>query len=129
MTDQTKASSSAPWEAILRDKRLDRLVRRVSATAWGSTFVVLLGFAGITAIRIAHMLERVHVGAATNLDVIATVMPFVAVSGVLSLLIAVLSTVGIFLRLRTASLRRYSSGWQRLRTFSYGGTMHDGRPV
>jgi hypothetical protein len=37
-------------------------------------------------------------------EVISTLMPLVAVIGFVSLLVAVLSTVGVFLRLRTASL-------------------------
>jgi hypothetical protein len=50
------------------------------------------------------LLKRVDVGAATIAAVWQTALPVVTVVGVLSLLIAVLSTVGIFLRLRTASL-------------------------
>ena len=44
------------------------------------------------------------VGGATIGNVLALTMPLIAVTGVLSVLIATVSTVGVFLRLRTASL-------------------------
>ena len=46
----------------------------------------------------------VEVRGATIGDVLALTMPLIAVTGVLSVLIATVSTVGVFLRLRTASL-------------------------
>ena len=104
MTTPTDTSSGAAWDAIERDKRVDRFVRRVCATAWGATFVVLLAFAVVTGIQVVHLAGLARVGAVTNIEVVSVAMPFVTVIGTVSLLIAILSTVGIFLRLRTASL-------------------------
>lgn len=100
-------SSSAhetAWGAIEKERRRDRIVRRTSIAAWTSTFVILLVFAAIMVERIAFVRERVAVGAEMPHAVYDAALPLIAVVGVLSVLIATLSTVGIFLRLRTASL-------------------------
>ena len=89
---------------IDRERRRDRWVRRVSVAAWTLTFVVFIGFAAITANRVAVTMRQVDVGMAPAGAVWDALMPLIAVVGTVSLLVAVLSTVGIFLRLRTASL-------------------------
>ncbi len=58
-------------------------------------------------IIVQHMLlvrRRIAVGVDSPLALYDAAMPLVAVVGVVSLLVATLTTVGIFLRLRTASL-------------------------
>ncbi len=102
-----KAPSSAyeaAWSAIEREKRRDRMVRRLSIVAWSTTFVVLLIFAAIMLQRIVLVQQRVAIGFAPPQAAYDAALPLVAVFGVLSLLVATLSTIGIFLRLRTASL-------------------------
>ena len=101
---KTQANPETVWAAIERDKRMDRLIRRVSTVAWSVTFVIVLAYGVMTALQVVNMLRLIGVGAATNLAVVATLTPFVIVLGVLSLLVATLSTVGMFLRLRTANL-------------------------
>ncbi len=101
---KTQATPETVWAAIERDKRMDRLIRRVSTVAWSVTFVIVLAYGVMTALQVVNMLRLIGVGAATNLAVVATLTPFVIVLGVLSLLVATLSTVGMFLRLRTANL-------------------------
>lgn len=94
----------AAWSAIEREKRRDRMVRRLSIVAWSTTFVVLLVFAAIMIQRIVLVQQRVATGFALPQAAYDAALPLVAVFGVLSLLVATLSTIGIFLRLRTASL-------------------------
>lgn len=97
-------SKTDVWVMIDRERRRDRWVRSVSVAAWSVTFIVFIGFAAITANRVALTMRQVEVGVAPAGAVWEAAMPLVAVVGTVSLLIAVLSTVGIFLRLRTASL-------------------------
>ena len=92
------------WTLIEAEKRRDRTIRRISIIAWSVTFLVLLVFAAITGAEVIRTLELVQVGAMGREAVFAMLMPLIKVVGAVSLLIAVLSTVGMFLRLRTASL-------------------------
>ncbi|HEU4631741.1 MAG TPA: hypothetical protein VFS08_18475 [Gemmatimonadaceae bacterium] len=92
------------WSIIEREQRRDRLVRRTSLAAWSVTFVVVLVYGAIVAAQIAHAMRLVEVGAARPSAVYDAAIPLVLVVGVISLLVATLSTIGIFLRLRTASL-------------------------
>lgn len=103
MNPPSSAYESA-WSAIDKEKRRDRLIRRMSVVAWSTTFVVVLVFAAITVQRIVLARKQVASGFALPQAVSDAALPLVAVVGVLSLLIATLCTVGIFLRLRTASL-------------------------
>jgi hypothetical protein len=97
-------TSERVWAVIEREKRRDRLVRRVSLAAWSVTGGAVLTFGAVTAVQVWHVLQYVREGVAPWEVIVDRVMPFVAVIGTLGLLIAVLSTIGIFLRLRTASL-------------------------
>ena len=103
MSQNTSAYDST-WSAIDREKRRDALVRRTSVIAWGVTFVALLVFAAIMVQRFLMIQRRVAYGVAATFELYESMLPLVAVVGILAVLIATLSTVGIFLRLRTASL-------------------------
>jgi len=92
------------FQFIESEQRRDRFVRRISVVAWSVTFLMLLAFASLVAFEVSHAYSAVEVGAATIGNVLALTMPLIAVTGVLSVLIATVSTVGVFLRLRTASL-------------------------
>ncbi len=98
------SGSSGPWALVEDEKRRDRVLRRVSRVAWVATITVVLVYAVITGVQIAHVARLQAVGISTGATVFSTALPLLIVVGVLSLLIATLSTVGIFLRLRTASL-------------------------
>jgi len=102
--ESKSSASAAAWAAIEDEKRRDRFIRRVSVVAWTVTFVLLLVFAVAVGVQVSQMLRLVGDGGAPFTVVIWSAMPLVVVVGILSLLIATLSTVGIFLRLRTASL-------------------------
>jgi hypothetical protein len=93
-----------PLDLIELERRRDRLIRRVSIAAWALTFVTVGSFAGIIAMRLVHLAQLVAAGAGDRQALWEAAVPLVVVLGVLSLLVAVLATVGVFLRLRTASL-------------------------
>ena len=100
----SKPSSEQVWAMIDQEKRRDRFVRRVSYTAWTLTFVIVLLFKVAIGLQVAEMARGYLQGAVPLMAVIGVSIPAFVVLGFLSLLIATLSTVGIFLRLRTASL-------------------------
>ncbi len=104
MRTDTPASPS-PWSAIDAERRRDRILRRVSIAAWSGTVVVVLFIGVVVGLQVARMLQRVAAGVAEPTAVLLAALPLVVTVGVLALLIAILSTVGIFLRLRTASLQ------------------------
>ena len=104
MSTELSPASERVWSVIEREKRRDKLVRRVSVTAWSVTGGAVLAFGGVTAVEVWRYVQHAMEGAVGWWHVFERTIPFVAVVGVLALLIAVLSTVGIFLRLRTASL-------------------------
>jgi hypothetical protein len=98
------SQSGTAWDMIEKEKQRDRVIRRVSKTAWAVTFVIVVAFAVVTAVSVAQMARLWAVGAISFSAVTGAAIPLLVVLGMLSVLIATLSTVGIFLRLRTASL-------------------------
>jgi len=104
MSTEVSPASERVWAVIEREKRRDRLVRRVSIAAWSVTGGAVLVFGAVTAVRIWQMALHAAEGLVPWPVVFDQAMPVVVVIGVLGLLVAILSTVGIFLRLRTASL-------------------------
>jgi hypothetical protein len=92
------------WALIENEKRRDRFIRRVSIAAWATTFIIVLLVAVMTGISLVEMRKAQMLGAVPWMAVMASAMPLIDVLWKLSLLVAALSTVGIFLRLRTASL-------------------------
>ena len=99
-----ESPSDRAWAQIETERRRDRFVRRVCVAAWTATFAVALVFAAIVAVPVFQMVRLVQVGAMTWAGVVGAAMPFLGVLWTLCLLIAALSTVGVFLRQRTASL-------------------------
>jgi hypothetical protein len=104
MSTEVSPASERVWQVIEREKRRDKLVRRVSVAAWSVTGGAVLVFGGVTAVEVWQIARHAAAGMVPWAVVFGSTIPFVAVIGVLSLLVAVISTVGIFLRLRTASL-------------------------
>lgn len=89
---------------IESERKRDRLVRRVSFITWGVTLAVMLIFAGIVGADVANTIARVRAGVASSSSVLHALLPLLGVVGGTSLLLALVSTVGVFLRFRTASL-------------------------
>jgi predicted neutral ceramidase superfamily lipid hydrolase len=104
MTKPAASAADRAWTMIEDEKRRDRFLRRVSITAWSVTFIIVLFIGVMIGMQVSQMMKAVAVGAAPPTAVFWSAMPLVIILGVLSLLIATLSTVGVFLRLRTASL-------------------------
>ena len=82
------------------EKRRDRFIRRVNVIAWSVSFGVVL----VVALLVGLQVSELAGSGMPRISTIGLLMPFIDVLWKLSLLIAALSTVGIFLRLRTASL-------------------------
>jgi cytochrome bd-type quinol oxidase subunit 2 len=102
-TPHTPGTTEA-WALIEREKRRDRFIKRVSVIAWSVTGAVVLIFAILVG---AQMIEFARAAAAGELPwatVWAMSIPLLWVIGLLSVLVATLSTIAIFLRLRTSSL-------------------------
>ena len=103
MTSKTTGTGAA-WDAVERERRLDRLVRRICVAAWTATFILMLGYGFLVGRQVLHTMRLQEVGLATTEAVYAAAVPLGLALGVLALLAAALSTVGVFLRFRTAAL-------------------------
>jgi len=92
------------WELIEVERSRDLRLRRISTGAWAVTFAALL----FTAVGIGFDVWRAmmaHLNGRVGMDVVfREAMPFVWVAGGIALLVAVLSSAGVLLRLRAASL-------------------------
>jgi hypothetical protein len=102
-TSHASAARSA-WNLIEREQRRDRALKRVSVVAWTVTCVLVLALGVITGLEVAALMRRYRVGLVDGMAVVESIVPFTIALGLLSVLVGTLSTVGIFLRLRTASL-------------------------
>ena len=104
MTAPIHPSSNAAWEAIDQSKRFDRFIRRACIAGWTAAFIAVLAYAVLVIAQMVQMFRLAGVGAVSNIMTLAAATPLIIVVGVVSLLIATLTTVGIFMRQRTASL-------------------------
>lgn len=97
-------NQDALWDIIAREKRRDTMVKWVSRGAWVLVLAVLTVFLIFTIqdyIRVQELYKARVVARATVKE---TFIPFLVILGCLSLIIAVLATIGMFLRLRTTSM-------------------------
>jgi hypothetical protein len=101
--ERSKAADEA-WEIVEREKRIDGFIRRLSIGAWGVTLVVVLAFAGMTGLQVFEMVQAARQEHVPWSTVAASAIPFFVIMGGLAVLIATLSTIAMFLRLRTSSL-------------------------
>ena len=98
------ASQTDVWAAIEKEKRFDRLVRRACITAWTVTLVLLVIFgigSGLAAVQMIRLAAAMGGPWALLLQ---PALPFLGALWTLCLLVATLTTVGVFLRHRTSSL-------------------------
>lgn len=91
-------------EAIEKERRKDQLIRRMNRVGWIVTLSVLLVFLVFTIRDFAQTYQNYIKGRVLMDNVIETLMPFLVTLGILGFTVAILSTVGMFLRLRTTSL-------------------------
>jgi hypothetical protein len=100
----TKASATSnAWQAIDNEKRRDRIIKNVSVASWTITFLLVVALAAIKVSQTIFVAKTVMGGMGWQLA-LPLMMPLIISLGVLTVLIATLSTVAMFLRLRTASL-------------------------
>jgi hypothetical protein len=96
------------WSWIEGERVLDRRVRRVSKIAWIVTLVALLLYGARVLVNVVVMLSNASGKGYPPGELLAIALdqalPLITVLGLLSFLVAVLSTIGVFLRFRTASL-------------------------
>jgi hypothetical protein len=104
MTTSRSSSAASAWELIDAEKRRDRFLRRISTVAWTVTFVIAGLFAVLTGLSVAQMVKGALTGGLPWMTALGVAIPFFTVLLTISVLVAALSTVGIFLRLRTATL-------------------------
>jgi hypothetical protein len=104
MTTPTN-SAKGIWDGIDREKRRDRLLRRVSVAAWTATLVLVTALLVVGGVAAAQMVRAALNDAVPWVTVLGTVMPLIIILAVLTVLIAVLSTIAIFIRTRTATLQ------------------------
>ncbi len=105
MTNAGRVSPQADaWAAIDREKRFDRFIRKACITAWIVTVGLLVLFGIGSAIAAVQMIKLAAAMDAPWISLIGPVMPFLGALWTVCLLVATLTTVGVFLRLRTSSL-------------------------
>ena len=104
MSNAKAPSSSSVWDAIENEKKRDRFIRKVSVVAWSVTGALALVLTILVGIQIWELTVGALAGAVPWLSVAGVAMPFVIALGMLTVLIATVSTIGVFMRLRTSSL-------------------------
>ena len=92
------------WDQIDKDKRDSRLLRRVIVVAWSVVLLMVLIFAVVVVYNVIGAWRLWLVGGVPYTFITDQLMPLLFVVGVLSLLIATLSTIGAFVRSRIATL-------------------------
>lgn len=102
MTQQSNSDSA--WEIIEREKKRDTVVRRVGLTAWIITFVLAVIFA-VLVVSGGFMAAKDLLDRGASFEFFPDLLkPLVISLGTVSLVLALASTMVIFLRVRTASL-------------------------
>jgi peptidoglycan biosynthesis protein MviN/MurJ (putative lipid II flippase) len=96
------------WAWIDEERRVDKKVRTFAYRAWVTTVGALVVYGVFVLIELAIVIMGLVRNDGSTREVlfriVDTLMPLVWVIGAVALIAAVLSTVGVFLRLRTASL-------------------------
>jgi uncharacterized BrkB/YihY/UPF0761 family membrane protein len=104
MSNASASPTASAWAEIEKERRRDRVIRRVCIVAWTVTGLLVLFFAAAIAFPVVQMMRAAAAGAIPWITVIGSAWPFFGAVWTLCLLVSTLSTVAVFLRLRTASL-------------------------
>jgi hypothetical protein len=124
--------SNDAWKIIENERRRDRFIRGVCITAWVVAFLIVLIVAVLVGSSTLTMYRMYLQDAVPWMTVAGTMLPLVDVLWKLSLLVAALSTVLVFLRLRTASLAEIQmrlAALEELVSSRGGRTMRDRRSI
>jgi cytochrome bd-type quinol oxidase subunit 2 len=96
------------WEKIEKEKKIDKWITRISIGSWAATFILITGFTILVLIEtIQHYTTQLYpLGSLDNLlmQIAVITIPFSAI-GLFTFGAAILSTIGLFIRMRTSSLR------------------------
>lgn len=104
MKNQNKNQEDAIWGLIEKENKRDRIIKRISKGGWFVTLLVLFLFLVFTVIEFLHTYEMYVSGFVAFQNVIDTLIPFLVILGIIALIVAILATIGMFLRLRTSNL-------------------------
>ena len=104
MNDKKATASGGVWDAIENERKRDRFIRKVSIVAWSVTGVLALLLTILVGGQAVEMARAAMLGALPWMSVAGIMMPLVIALGMLAVLIATVSTIGMFVRMRTASL-------------------------
>ncbi len=92
------------WDLVQGEKKRDKKMLLLSRIAWGVTGAAVLAFGMIQFSHFVQYLEVIAEGNGSMNLLWARLTPLVLAVGAIGLIVAILSTVGIFLRMRTSSL-------------------------
>ena len=98
------SSSDKAWALIDEEKRRDQSLRRIAKIAWIVAITVVVVYGTLTAIQVWEMMHGFFGGMLPFSTAAAMAIPFLTSLGILSVLVATVTTIGTFLRLRTTSL-------------------------
>ena len=104
MTARPSTTKEDAWALVARERRTDRFIKRVSVAAWVATFIVVLLFTAAVGVQVAQFWPAARAGELPWMVIAGSLYPLFVILGLLAALIATLSTVAMFFRLRTASL-------------------------
>jgi hypothetical protein len=100
----TNSTHDKIWSMIDEERRRDVTLRRIAKAAWITALVIVLLYGGLTAASVAEMVKGFFGGMLPFSSAAAMAMPFLIAMGIFSLLVATVTTIGTFMRLRTTSL-------------------------
>jgi putative flippase GtrA len=103
MTNTNSATDKA-WTLIEEEKNRDRKLQRIAKTAWAITLTVVVLYGVLTAIQVWEMMRSFLGGLLPMSTAVAMATPFLIALGIMSVLVATVTTIGTFMRLRTTSL-------------------------
>ena len=103
MTTHTDATDKV-WKAIYRERHRDLLLKWVSIGAWMLTLLLVTLLVAIGAVSAVEMARAAMQGAVPWMTVLGTVLPVIVPLAGLAVLVALISTIALFLRMRSASL-------------------------
>jgi hypothetical protein len=104
MNASAKEQKDRVWQLMEAEKKRDRILQRIGLAAWILTLAALLFTALGIATNVWWAVQAFQAGQVGVSIIFREAMPLVWAVGGVSLLVAVLATVGMFLRLRAASL-------------------------
>lgn len=105
MAGHSESADNAVWATIRKEEGRDRILRNISIATWIATFAALLTYAWMVVMQVSELRRMVDLGLVHQREVFQATIPLIAATGTVMLLIAVLTTIGMFLRMRTATLK------------------------